>query len=130
MFKRQGAYFDGYIVCPHVTPEYANKNKQYKFDKRFVDPKCNCLKPNTGMVEEAFEKKKLNPKNTNVYVIGDRESDVLTALNSRGVGILVPFKNRIEEIKKVEKLKKKHKNQVFIARDFKGAVKCIIDKEK
>ena len=100
IFKRKGAYFDGCIVCPHVTPEYTKKNPQYQFDRKYIDPKCKCFKPNTGMIEEAMEKKGLNPKKTKVYVIGDRESDILTALKSKGIGILVPSKTEWKKFQK------------------------------
>lgn len=130
IFKREGAYFDGFIVCPHVDLSYVEKHPEHKFDKKYVHKECTCFKPNTGMIEEALEKKKLDKKNTHIYIIGDRENDILTALNAKGVGILVPFENRMGEVEKVKILKKKFPKQVFIAKDFLGAIQCIIDKEK
>ena len=82
----------------------------YKFETdrgvvAYIEKECKCFKPNTGMIEEALTKKKLDKKNTHIYVIGDRENDILTALNAKGVGILVPFEKNLEELEKVKDLK-------------------------
>src|SRR3989344_4258077 len=130
IFKRKGAFFDGCIICPHVNLEYIKKHPEYKFDKKYIEKECKCFKPNTGMIEEALTKKKLDKKNTHIYVIGDRENDILTALNAKGVGILVPFEKNLEELEKVKDLKNKYPKQVFIAKDFLGAIQCVIDKEE
>lgn len=130
LLKREGAFFDGYIVCGHVSPEYVENHKQYKFERKYVQPECNCFKPNIGMIQEAMGKKGLDPEKTNLYIIGDRESDILTALNASGVGILVPFENRTEDTKKVEKLQKKHPGKVFIVKDFLEAIELIVKREE
>ncbi|PIN94470.1 hypothetical protein COU53_03575 [Candidatus Pacearchaeota archaeon CG10_big_fil_rev_8_21_14_0_10_30_48] len=130
IFKRKGAFFDGCIICPHVSLDYVKKHPEYNFDKKYVQKECNCFKPNIGMIEDALAKKKLDKKNTYIYVIGDRESDILTALNAKGVGILVPFEKNLEELEKVKDLKNKYPKQVFIAKDFLGAIQCVIDKER
>ena len=54
----------------------------------------------------------------------------MTALNAKGVGILVPFEKNLEELEKVKDLKNKYPKQVFIAKDFLGAIQCVIDKER
>jgi histidinol-phosphate phosphatase family protein len=130
ILKRQGAYFDNFVVCGHVTPMYVAEHKQFKFDKKYIDPMCDCFKPNTGMIEEAAGKKGLDPTKSSVYVIGDRQTDVLTALKAKGTGILIPFENRPGEIEKVKQLKKRFPKQVFIAKDFLEVVKIIISREK
>jgi histidinol phosphatase-like enzyme len=79
------------------------------------------------MVKEALKKSKLNKKNTKIYVIGDRMSDVHTAHNAKSFGIIVPFKNEPSQIAKVKKLN--HKN-THVAKDFLDAAKFIIKKEK
>jgi histidinol-phosphate phosphatase family protein len=129
ILKSQGAFFDGFVICPHASPEYIKEHPEFKFNRRYLDHKCDCFKPNTGMIEEALGKKKLDPKKTSLYVIGDRESDIQTALNAKGIGILIPFEGRSKDIEHVKKLKKKYPKQVFIAKDFLGAIKCIVDKE-
>lgn len=129
ILKREGAYFDGYLVCGHVSIEYVESHPEFKFDRKLIERDCNCFKPNTGMIEEAAEKKAVDLNKAKVYVIGDRESDILTALKASGTGILVPFENRPEEIEKVKKLKEQHPNKVFIVEDFLEAVKIIVEKE-
>ena len=104
---------EGYFLCPHANSAYVNKRKEYTFDKKYTH-KCNCLKPKLGMVFMALKKEGFSKKNTNIYVIGDREGDVQTAVNVNGTGILVPFENEIQEKKKVNQLKgKKYKAKNF-----------------
>lgn len=126
LLKNKQAKLDNYILCPHVLPSYAKRKSEFKFNKKFVC-NCPCIKPNIGMIEKALKKESLREKNTSIYVIGDRASDVHTANNAKGFGILVPFKNEPGEKEKVKKLK--HKN-TYIAKDFLDAVKFIIKREK
>jgi len=60
-------------------------------------------------------------------VIGDRASDVKTALKMNGIGILVPFKNQLGQIEKTRKIKSENK---YIAKNFLAAVKLIINIER
>lgn len=116
--KKKGANVKGYVLCPHANLEYVKKHPQYTFNKKYIHKNCPCFKPHTGMIKKALKKE----KNSNIYVIGDRASDVKTGINAKGHGILVPFKNRKEEPKKVKKIKSKRK---YIAKNFLDAVKFI-----
>ena len=129
ILKRERAYFDGYIICGHVSLDYVKDHPQFKFDKKYIDKMCDCFKPNTGMIQEAMGKKGLDPKKTSLYVVGDRRSDILTALNAGGVGILVPFERRLNAVDRVKELKKKYPKRVFIVKDFLEAIKVIVEKE-
>lgn len=62
--------FDDVYICTHTHLE-----------------NCACRKPNTGMLETAGKKHKLNLKNC--VVIGDRWSDVLAAAKVDAIKILV-----------------------------------------
>jgi len=45
-----GAYVDDIFICPHHPDAgYPEENKKYKI-------KCNCRKPDTGMIDLAVEK--------------------------------------------------------------------------
>lgn len=63
-----------------------------------------------------------------MYVIGDRATDVQTALNINGVGILVPFENEPGEDEKVKKLE--DQTHIYIARDLLNAAEFIVAREK
>jgi len=89
---------------------------------------CECLKPALGMVFNALKAENITPENSNVYVIGDRATDVQTALNINGVGILVPFENEPGEDEKVKKLE--DQTHIYIARDLLNAAELIVTREK
>lgn len=114
-------YIKDYFICAHASPAYTKKRSEYSFDKKLVC-NCKCIKPKLGMVFDALRKEGLTPGNTKIIIIGDRLSDIKTALNVKGTGILIPFVNEPEEETKVKKLKSK---KVYIAKDFLDAAKFI-----
>ena len=63
---------DGYYFCPH--------NPDEKF-------KCNCRKPSIGLLDQI--KKQNQIINSNIWMIGDKISDIEFALNGRMNPILV-----------------------------------------
>ena len=89
MLKKKGAILHGLIFSQYVTPEYVKQHQQYNFNPRRVrdDP---WAKPNPGMIKEALKRKGWKREESEVYVIGDRATDVQSALNIKGFGILVP----------------------------------------
>ena len=127
LLNKRGATIDGHFVCGHASPAYTKKRSQYKFNKKLIC-NCSCIKPNLGMVFDALKKEGLKKSNTNIYVVGDRVSDIKTALKIKGKGIFVPFKGEKEEIEKIEKLK--NKKSVYLAKNFLDAIEFIIKKEK
>lgn len=118
---KKGVSLDGYEFCGKASPSYVKKHPQFTFDKKLVG-NFSCIKPKPGMIEKIMRKEKLG-RSTKIYVIGDRFSDVKTALNIKGFGIIVPFKNEPGEKEKVEKLKSKNK---YIAKDFLDAARFIV----
>lgn len=126
LLKNKGANIDDFIFSRYVTPEYVKSHPQYHFNPKRVknDP---WAKPHSGMIKEALKRQGWTRKNTNVYVIGDRASDVQSALNINGFGILVPAKTEPHQISKVRKLKSKN---VHVAKDFLKAAEFIVEKEK
>ena len=123
--KNKNTKLDGYEICEHASPSYVKKHKQFTFDKKLVG-NFSCMKPKPGMIEKILKKEKLSRKNVKIYVIGDRASDVKTALNAKGCGIMVPFENEKGEKEKVRKLDSKNK---YIAKNFLDAAKFIIKRE-
>ena len=62
-FRKNNIEIVEVFCCPHAP----NQN-------------CNCRKPNTGMIEEAS--KILNIDYSNSWLIGDKDSDIQTAINA------------------------------------------------
>ena len=124
--EKRGVNFNGYEFCGKASPSYVKRHTQYTFDKKLVG-NFSCFKPNPGMIKDILKKEKLKRKDTKMYVLGDRSSDVKTAHKIGGFGILVPFIYQPEEKNKVKKLKNRKK---YIARNFLGAARFIIKREK
>ena len=123
---KMGGQIDGYFLCPHANMQYVKKKANYHFDENMVCD-CECEKPKSGMVFDALKSERLTREEVILYVIGDRSSDVETALNINGTGILIPFEN---EPRHFEKIKKLDQTNVYIARDFLDAAQFIVDQNK
>ena len=71
LLGREGAYVDRIYFCPHHPDRgYAGEIVELKI-------KCNCRKPEPGMIERAV--KDLNIDVSSSWMIGDTSVDVLTA---------------------------------------------------
>jgi histidinol-phosphate phosphatase family protein len=125
LFEEKGFTFDGYFLCGHANPAYMKRRPNRTYIKSRVC-NCGCVKPRLGMIFKTLKAEGVQRKDVRLFVIGDRYSDVKTALNAKGTGIHIPFKNEKEQQRKMETLKK-NKN-VYFARDFKDAVKFIVKK--
>jgi histidinol-phosphate phosphatase family protein len=123
LFKDNGAYLNGFFLCPHATPEYASQKPGIKFHSHLVHD-CQCLKPSLGMVFDALREERISLDDANVYVIGDRASDVKTALNINGTGILIPFVNEPGEIDKVRTLGNQQK--IHVAENMLAAAEFVL----
>jgi len=104
IIKSKGAVINDFFLCPHADFEYIKTKPNAAFNKNLVHENCGCLKPSLGMVFNALKTDGTMPENADLYVIGDRSSDVQTALNINGTGILIPFKNEPGEEEKLTKL--------------------------
>ena len=120
--EERDAMVHDYFLCPHATPEYVASRPNYKFHPHLVH-ECTCLKPDLGMVFNALKAEGITAENAEIFVIGDRASDVQTAININGTGILIPFVNEPDEKEKVKKLAQT--DQVHIADDLYAAAKFI-----
>ncbi len=78
LLKAEGAFLDALYYCPHLE---GGSVPQYSFA-------CQCRKPETGMVEQAFSQHPDLDRNL-AYVIGDKSTDVELARNCGAKGILV-----------------------------------------
>lgn len=120
--REQGGEIAGYFLCPHASTDYVKRKPGVNFEAELVQ-ECNCLKPRLGMVFDALQAENISEDGADIYVIGDRQSDVHTALNINGIGILIPFVNEPGEEEKVREIEKQ--NRVFIARDLVEAAEFI-----
>ena len=78
LLAAEGAFLDAIYYCPHLpegtVPDYTRQ--------------CDCRKPATGMVEQAYvEHPELDRKRS--FVVGDKATDVELAKNCGAKGILV-----------------------------------------
>jgi len=127
MIRSRGGHIDGYFLCPHANPDYVRKKVGVHFDEKLVC-ECNCIKPGLGMVFDALRAENITPENATIYVIGDRATDVQTALNIGGTGVLIPFVNQPDEDEKVKKLE--DQSHIHIARNLLDAAEFVTAKEK
>jgi len=124
--EEEGVIIEECISCPYVNSTYVKKKQgKYTVDEKYVDNSCLDLKPNIGMVEKA--KSKLPYEVDQIYVIGDRLSDVKVGLNAGGISILVPsYKTKeLDDIEKVQKLE-----NTYIAKDLLDAANYILSQQR
>jgi HAD superfamily hydrolase (TIGR01662 family) len=120
--KKAGAEFDGFFLCPHANLEYMQSRPGYRFDRDLAQ-ECSCLKPALGMVHQVLQAEDVALEDVNFFFIGDRASDIQTALNVQGTGVFVPFENEPQEYQKVQSLADQH--NIHIAEDFLQAAQYI-----
>jgi len=123
--RKKRIVFDGYEICNYVSFSYVKRRKYFTFNKKLVG-NFDCVKPKPGMVKNILRRRKIKRNKAEIYIIGDRLSDVKTALNIKGFGIIVPFMKEKGEEEKVKKLKNKN---TFVAKNFLDAAKFIARRE-
>ena len=109
--QKSGASVDGVYYCPH-HPE-ANLKKYRK--------KCNCRKPNIGLIKKAARKFSVSLKGS--FIVGDSTRDILAGNRAGLKAILV----KTGYAGKDGKYKAKPD---FIVKNLKEAVKIIKDNAK
>ncbi|MBR3152420.1 MAG: HAD-IIIA family hydrolase [Clostridia bacterium] len=74
LLGNDGAYIDDLFFCPHHSDSgFEGEVKELKF-------KCKCRKPSPNMIFKAA--KKFNIDIENSWMIGDRETDIITGKNA------------------------------------------------
>ncbi len=130
LLARQGAKIRGYFACPFVDMKYAEKVKLkgWRVHQKYIQDRHPDLKPNIGMLKKCAETLGFSLNKLDLYVIGDRSSDIKLGLNGGGTGILVTSPKTIElgDLDEVKKLQEKNHNRVFIAESFLEAVNFVI----
>lgn len=77
LLAEEGSHVDGIYICPH-HPEA--KKEEHRLD-------CDCRKPKPGLVLRAAEEMELDVSRS--FVVGDRWSDLKTAVNCGATPVLV-----------------------------------------
>lgn len=127
LFAKKGIHFVDYEVCGKASPFYVKRRSpEFTFDKKYVG-NFSCIKPKIGMITHLLRKHHLQRKKVNIYVIGDRASDLKTALNAKGFGVYVPFSKEYQEEEKVGNIKNKN---IYRAKNFLDACNFVLKKEK
>ncbi|MFC1478139.1 HAD-IIIA family hydrolase [Candidatus Margulisiibacteriota bacterium] len=131
LLNKEGLKIDGTFYCPYASREYIEKTESrgWRYDPAYIQEDPFDMKPNIGMIKKAAEalEKELSDFE-NIYVIGDRESDILAALNAGGKGIWVPSPEQIRDKhwQKTKKLKDQYPDKVYMAEDFPDAAEWIV----
>lgn len=74
MLGNKGVFVDDIFYCPHHPDSgYPEENKEYKI-------KCNCRKPEIGLIEKAVEMYNIDLKES--FFIGDSTIDIQTGINA------------------------------------------------
>lgn len=120
---RLGGRIDGHFICPHADTVYRHDHPQYGFNHSLAC-ECDCIKPGLGMVFDALVSEGAAREDVNVFVIGDRATDVQTALNIGGTGVLVPFENEPGEEEKLRT--HPERSRIYIARDLLEAAEYFV----
>lgn len=127
--EERGAHVRGYFACPFVDNKYVEKatKRGWRIHQSYVKDGHPDLKPNIGMLEKAAQSIGVTLDQVNLYVIGDRASDVQLGLNGRGTGILVPGPKTIEEgdPERVRALRASNPKKIYIASNFYDAATYI-----
>lgn len=81
LLAEKNAYLDDIFICPHHPDKgYPEENAEYKI-------KCDCRKPNIGMIEKAVKIYDIDLSES--YIIGDSSIDIMTGKNAGLKTILV-----------------------------------------
>ena len=112
LLAERGAYLDGIYYCPH-HPEFGGSKH---------GSKCNCRKPDPGMLEMAAGDLHINLADS--YVVGDKNSDVELGhrVGAKGILVLTGYgKNEAASLHKESKARPH-----YIAENILSAVNWIL----
>lgn len=112
LLGNDGAYVDDIYFCPH------HPDSGYKGEIKELKIKCQCRKPNIGMILDACKKYNINLEES--WYIGDTTVDIQTGINSGMKTILV----KTGESGKDGKF---DVNPDYVASDLLEAISIILD---
>jgi len=74
LLGEEGAYVDDIFICPH------HPDKGFKGERIEYKIKCDCRKPEPGLILKAAEKYNIDLANS--YMVGDSENDMLAGMKA------------------------------------------------
>lgn len=101
ILDKQSAAIDAFYYCPHVEQD-----------------QCLCRKPRTGLIDHAV--KEWNIDLTQSYMVGDKESDVMTAVTAGCRYALVLSGHSISDVLQKKYSKYLYKNLLHFAQHICG----------
>lgn len=137
-----GAFVDTWQYCPWVNQDYIakklEKNPDLKPDYNYVleddDPRLELRKPGIGMLKEAAEEIAFVEGMyytledfLGIYFIGDKKSDIDTALNANGKGVFVYNKGLNEKDKEKIEARPEHGTLIVTVTNLIEASEFILD---
>lgn len=131
--RSAGAHLDGFYSCPFVDSAYVRKYsaRGRTFLPQYLRDGHPDLKPRPGLVEKAAKSCGTSLAECDLFVVGDRKTDVELGLNAGGRSVLVSsFKTKeLGDEAKVRTLAAQPEcaSRVFIAADFHAAATLIAD---
>ncbi len=127
--QKQGIHMEGYFVCPYVDQAYVEKSVQRgrTVNPQYVKENHPDLKPNPGMIEKAAKTIGTSLAVCNVYMLGDRLSDVETGLRAGGTSyLLLSSRKALDDVPQAEALQRQYPGRVFIKHSFDQAAQAIM----
>lgn len=112
LLGKEGAYLDGIYYCPH------HPHSGFEGEVKELKIKCNCRKPQTGLIKKAVED--FNLDLSACYFVGDSDVDVLTGKNA-GIPQIKVKSDLVEEEKETPD---------FHAENLLEAVNIILNQRK
>lgn len=105
IFIENGIKICSWEYCPYVGKDYKEMHNldQNEYVLDVSDKDISERKPNAGMIINAISRECVEINDCDVYYIGDRVSDVETALSLGGIGVLVLNGSNHAEAEKLEK---------------------------
>ncbi len=108
LLGESGAYLDGIYYCPH------HPHSGFDGEVKELKIKCNCRKPNIGLIEKAVED--FNLDLSKCYIVGDSNVDIQTGKNA-GIRTVRVMSDLVES---------KHEECDFEADDLNEAIDYIL----
>lgn len=129
MLGKKGCRIKGYFACPFVDSAYAAKKRERGrlVDEHYICDDHRDIKPQIGMLEKAARASSGRLEDFDLWVIGDRMTDIELALNGGGRGVLVASQKTIQigDAEKTQALAEKNVGRVYIAASFLAAAEII-----
>ena len=124
-----GASVRSYFACPFVDSAYAKSAlvKGRTINSKYLHDNHPNIKPAIGMIEKAAKSIISKLSDCDIWMIGNRFSDVQTGINANGRSILIERNSRPEDITQAFAAAEIFPDRIFLAFNFYRAAKKIAE---